>query len=329
MKHGGNLPLRLVGKLSLVLLPGGGNGRMGDLRGGETHNGGHSVVSGEVDALPGRGTFTFAVVLHIQVVVGGGADLEGDSGLFEACASLGHTVQDVTLRLHVVLVGAEDVVEVAGLGLLGLRPGGHDSGLASLLHGKVGHRAAGTQGAEGGTLPGAVHVVRSTAVRAYIYIVVSIGGEAGEFAGQCCAFIGVGTRIGFQSGGVKLSLAIDDLVTAHIVASRCRPRHRGTRLGNVARLNASHCRAGLVGLAIVESQLGNKSINSTGAISLIARRTAVRTIEAHTFINSSCQTLKINNQISAIVHKRSTERNGNLVGTCDNRTSIYGGEACR
>ena len=245
MFNGGHLPLCFVGKLSHVLLPGGGDGRVGNLRGGDIHHGGHSVVSGEVDALPRRGPFTFAVVLHIEVVVGSGVDVEGHREVGDTAAGRGQDIQVVTLSLHVVLVGAEDVVEVVGLSLLGFRPGGHDGGLAVLIDGQVGHRAAGAEGAEGSTLPGAVHVVRSTAVRAYIYIVVSIGGETREVAGQSCAFIGVGTRIGFQSGGVKLDSALDDLIAAHIVASRSRPRDRGTSLGNVAHLYFSHSRAGL------------------------------------------------------------------------------------
>ena len=245
MSHDSHLPGGLVGKLGHILLPNSGDGRMGNLRGGDVHNGGHSVVSSEVYALPGRETLVTTVVLHVEVVVGGGADVEGHRKGSESTASLGQSVQDVTLGLHVVLCGTEDIVEVVGLSLLGLRPGGHDGGLAGLLNSEVSHYATGAESTESGTLPCAAHVVGSTTVSAHIYIVFGIGGEAAKGAGQSWAFIGIRACIGIEGGSIKLDIALDDLIAAHIVASRSPPCNDGTSLGNIIHLYSSHCRASL------------------------------------------------------------------------------------
>ena len=336
MRHGGNLPLRFVGKLSYVLLPGGGDGRVGNLRGGDVHNGGHSVVSGEVDALPGRGPFTFAVVLHIEVVVGSGVDVEGHREVGDTAAALGQSVKNVTIGFYVVLGLAEDVVKVVVLFLLGLRPGGHDGGLAGLIDGQIAHRAAGAQGAEGGALPCAVHVVGSTAVRAYIYIVVSIGGEAGEFAGQCCALIDIGASVGIEGGGVKLGIALDDLVAAHIVASGSLPCDGGTILGNVTHLNASHCRAGLIGLAVGGGELRQEVLHSTSAsivciVGITAGTSNFLAIERDIYIKVFVVGIvESHQQIASRVGERSGEGNGDtLVITvpCDSAV-VYFGDDC-
>ena len=330
MGHHGDLPLRLVGKLRRVALPGVGYGGVRHLRGGDVHHGGQCVVGGEALAHPGRGTLAAAVVLHIEVVGRGGAEAcQAGGGLGEACAGLGHGVQR---GIGQAAGGAQYVVEVVGLCGLGLLPGGRGRALAGLHHADVGHRAALAHGTEAVAEPlaAAVVVAAGLAVGAHVHVVHGVGRQARGVVGGGGALIGVGAVVGRQGGGVKLGAGHQHLVAAQVVGrGHGLPRQRGLRLGDVRGLHGGHRRAGIVGLAIVESQLGNKSINITGAISLIARRTAIRTIEVHTTIASSCQTLKIDNQISAIVHKRSTERNGNLVGTCDNRTSIYGGEACR
>ena len=269
VSHGGYLPGGLVGKLGHVLLPCGGNGAVGNLGGDHVNHSGHGVVGGEGGAHPRRGTFAAAVVLHIEGVGGGRCHGKVGRQLGDTAAGLGHAVEGGIVE---TCGGAEYVVEVIGLSGLGLLPGGYRSGLAGLLDADVGHHAAGAEGAEAVGEPLAVAVIVATglAVRAHIYIVFGVGSEAGEVGGQGRAFILVGACIGGQGGGVKLTLALDDLIAAQIVGGDSRPGDGRRSLVDISGLDGGHSRAGLVGLAIGSGKLGQETLYSTG-VSQIAR----------------------------------------------------------
>ena len=251
MGHHGDLPLRLVGKLRRVALPCVGYGGVRHLRGGDVHHGGQGVVCGEALAHPGRGTLAAAVVLHIEVVGGGGAEAcQAGSGLGEARAGLGHGVQR---GIGQAAGGAQYVVEVVGLCGLGLLPGGRGRALAGLHHADVGHRAALAHGAEAVAEPlaAAVVVAAGLAVGAHVHVVHCVGRQARGVVGGGGALIGVGAVVGRQGGGVKLGAGHQHLVAAQVVGrGHGLPGQRGLRLGDVRGLHGGHRRAGFVGLAI-------------------------------------------------------------------------------
>ena len=258
--YAGYLPCGLVGEQLHVAFPFDRDGRVSNIGNKYVGYGGHGIVGGEDGAHPRREVIAAADVLYIYIIGSGILQTGEDDALrVEAGAGGSHAVQ---LLVGQVGRGAEDIVEVVGLVGFGLLPAHGGGGLAGDFGDHVAHRAAGTEGAEAGLLPGAHALVAAIGVAdgANKYVVLGVGVEVVEGVAEA---VFNGNDIAVHDGssdGVVANLCVADdgvlaeeqLVAAHIVARRGGPADGGAALSDVAHHDLGNRRAGVGLHAVLE-----------------------------------------------------------------------------
>ena len=315
----GDFPLVLGGKLSLVALPGGGDGAVG------RHNG-EAVDLGHDDAgLHTVGTEpaaaeaqVAAVVLHPEIdgaVVG----QTGDVGL----GGVGDVDHVLGCAEVLVDVGRPCDGEVVGLVEDGTAVHPADVGAVGgvLLNREVGGGAASFHGEEGGRGPVAGVVVAGAEAT---QVDVVVGGL--RKLAEVVARGGLGNGDGAGCHGVHVDILSGnvELIAVEVVGIGSRPGEGGGVHVDILNIKVGNSGASLALTAGAEGHLRKEGYTGRRFCALTCNVGGCSTIEVHSIITRFYRKIKIDYKISTIVNKRLVKCNGHTISRiCNNRGVIH------